>query len=327
MRGIQFVLSMLLTTALLLPALAASAITARHEAVEAGCKGKYKESKFNDAKAKLEDPKKIGPATMALRNSSTEGCTALVEWLNAGAPNGDEDDIEDVVGWVGRSDVPGALKAVLAQVGHESDEVREEAIKVLEERLVELTAEEAAILLDSPHAEVRKGAVGILAGHHSIGQIELVQTAGGYGPTIPMWVEQEFYGHADPPPAAHVAGLDKLIGDKQDMVREHCGRVMGRMFREKLGVAPNYGSHLVTLIGDAEEDTAETSAYGAGWGCPPRPRRRSIPACSASISRASRNSIPSRCIRKLKMSPPISHTQHFHDCRSGFTCKLGVVSS
>lgn len=268
MSGIKLVLSTLSTAALLLPALSAAAATPRHEPTEAGCIGKYSDKKFNAAKEKIEAGK-MGAGLMGMRNNGDEGCAYFVEWLDSGAPGGDEDQIEDVVGWVGRSGAEGALDAVFGQVTSEHEEVRQEAVKILEERLVELGAEEVAVLLASDDAEVRKGAVGILAGHHSIGQIELVQTAGGFGPTIPMWVEQDFYGHPDPPPPAHVDGLNKLVSDPQDMVREHCGRVMGRMYKEKLGVDPSYAQHLVTLIGDKEADTAEEAAYGAGWGCPP----------------------------------------------------------
>lgn len=269
MSGIRWFLGSMLASALLTPALSADAITARHDPVEKGCIGKYSDKKFAAAKAKLDDPKKTRAGVIAMRNNGDEGCAALVEWMNAGAPGGGENLVEDVVGWIGRSTAEGALEAVLAATASEHEEAREEAVKVLDERLVELTADEVATLVDSEDAEIRKGAVAILAGHCSIGQVERVETAGGFGPTILLWVEEQFYGHPDPPSAAHMAGLEKLVGDKQDMVREHCGRVMGRMLKEKLGTDPSYGTHLVTLIGDAEEDTAETSAYGAGWGCPP----------------------------------------------------------
>ena len=67
--------------------------------------------------------------------------------------------------------------------------------------------------------------------------------------------------------------------------------------------------------------TAE-AAFAAGWG-----RSSVMPARSASIFRASRNSTPSIFITKLKTSPPISHTQHLNDCRSGLTCSEGLESS
>ena len=48
-----------------------------------------------------------------------------------------------------------------------------------------------------------------------------------------------------------------------------------------------------------------------------------MPAFSASISSASRNSSPSAFITKLKTSPPTSQTQHFHDCRCGIDVEAG----
>jgi len=269
MTSIRWVLCTMLTATLLLPAVTAGAATARHDAIEKGCLGKFSDKKFNAAKGKI-DAGKIGAGIMAMRNNGDEGCAYFVEWLDAGATGADEDQIEDVVQWVGRSGAEGAMDAVLKQTASEHDEVREKAVEMLSERLAELSQEEVDMLLASEDPEVRKGAAAIFAGYCSVGQIELVQTAGGFGPTIPMWVENSFHGHPDPPSAAHLAGLEKLVTDDQPMVREHVGRVMGRMMKEKLGAHPDvYGKHLVTLIGDAEEDTAETSAYGAGWGCPP----------------------------------------------------------
>ena len=52
---------------------------------------------------------------------------------------------------------------------------------------------------------------------------------------------------------------------------------------------------------------------------PPLNSGTAMPACSASERMAVGKSTPSRRMTKEKTSPPISHTQHFHVCRSWLT--------
>ena len=54
-----------------------------------------------------------------------------------------------------------------------------------------------------------------------------------------------------------------------------------------------------------------------------RPFDRTMPARRPAFARASRNSTPSIFITKVNTSPPMSHTQHLNDCRSGLTWRLG----
>jgi hypothetical protein len=244
----------------------AGAVTARHEPEEPGCFGKGKEAKVESAQGKIAEGK-VRAGINALRMQGELGCSALVDWLAGGAAGGNEDQVEDVIAWVGRSDVPGALEQVLAHADDEREDVRDMAVFVLEERLVELTAAEAEALIGATHEDTRETAVGILAGHHSIGAIEMVKPAVVVGPSIPMWVEQEFYGALELP-AAHAAALGHLVSDPEADVREHCAVVMGRMLYERLASSPAYGEHLLTLVSDEDEDVAEAAAKGAGYGTP-----------------------------------------------------------
>ena len=68
--------------------------------------------------------------------------------------------------------------------------------------------------------------------------------------------------------------------------------------------------------------------FGLGADEPPgslRCCRSWMPARSASISSASRNSRPSAFMMKLKTSPPMSQTQQRHDWRSGLTLQAGAA--
>jgi hypothetical protein len=171
------------------------------------------------------------------------------------------------VTWIGRSDAAGTWERVLTLANHDNDEIRDEALEVLEERLVELNADEVALLVGSSHEDVRHAAVGILAGHHSVMEVTAQSTAGGFGPTIIAPEETEFYG-ADAVPASHEAGLKQLLGDSSADVRERIAVVIGRMMWEGLGTAPSYGEMLLTLASDAERDVVEAVAIATAKGAP-----------------------------------------------------------
>ncbi len=245
----------------------AAAITARHPGSEPGCFGTENTKKIAIAKEKLLDPKKVKGGLNTLRMQGDAGCREMVDWLSHGAAHAYPNQLEDVIEWVGRSDVPGALEQVLIFANSDVEDVRDTALAILEERLVELTAEEVDTLVASSYADVRREAVGILAGHHSVGAIEMVRPAVVVGPEIPMWVEQEFWG-ANSVPRAHEDGLAILVGDEAPGVRERLADVIGRMMWEDLGTAPSYEGHLLTLAADPEDDVAEDAAKSLGLGSP-----------------------------------------------------------
>ncbi len=168
---------------------------------------------------------------------------------------------------VGRADGAGGGEPTLIFANSDVEDVRDSALLVLEERLVELTAEEVDQLVASSYADTRREAVGILAGHHSKGEIQLVRPAVVVGPEIPMWVEVEFWG-ADSVPRAHEDGLAQLVGDEIPGVRERIAEVIGRMMWEGLGTAPSYEGHLLTLASDSDDDVVEDVAKSLGMASP-----------------------------------------------------------
>jgi hypothetical protein len=253
--------------ALMLTAAPAGAITARHPGSEPGCFGSENTKKMAIAREKLADPKKVKSGLSTLRMQGDAGCLELVDWLSRGAAHAYPDQLEEVVEWVGRSDVAGGLEQTLIFANSDVDDVREEALEVLEERLVELSAEEADLLVASAYADVRHEAVAILAGHHSVGEIQMVRPAVVVGPEIPMWVEVEFWG-ADSVPRAHEDGLSRLAADEIPGIRQRVAEVIGRMMWEGLGSAPSYGGHLFALAGDTDEDVAEATAKSLGMASP-----------------------------------------------------------
>ena len=252
---------------LVLTAAPAGAITARHPGAEPGCFGSENTKKMAIAKEKLLEPKKVKSGLTTLRMQGDAGCLELVDWLSRGAAHAYPDQLEEVVEWVGRSDVAGGLEQTLIFANSDVEDVREEALEVLEERLVELTAEEVDLLVASTYADVRHEAVGILAGHHSAGEIQMVRPAVVVGPEIPMWVEVEFWG-ADSVPRAHEDGLSRLVADEIPGIRERAAEVIGRMMWEGLGTASTYNDHLLALAGDAEDDVVEDAAKSLGMAAP-----------------------------------------------------------
>ncbi len=266
MRNLTRVAVAVLFGALLLPA-AAEAATPRHDAPEAGCFGKPREKAIANFSGKLAEGKvKLG--LDGLRSNGDEGCKVIIDWINDGAPGGDEGHIETVITWIGRSNAEGTWELILKHAVHANEDIRNEAMEALEERLVELTAEEMEPLITSEHANVREATVNILAGHHSVFEIVMQETAGGFGPTIPMRKETDFWGAPDLP-AAHAAGLARLVGDPSEDVREQLAIVVGRMPFEGLGASGDYPDHLITLSGDADEDVIKEVAIATGLSCPP----------------------------------------------------------
>lgn len=250
-----------------LATLPAMAVTARHPSSEPGCFGSENAKKIAIGKEKLLDPKKVKSGLATLRMQGDTGCRELVDWLSRGAAHAYPNQLENVVEWVGRSEVDGALDQVLIFANSDVEDVREAALGILEERLVELTAEEVDLLVASAYADVRREAVGILAGHHSVGEIQMVRPAVVVGPEIPMWVETEFWG-ADSVPRAHEDGLAVLVSDEIPEVRERMAEVIGRMMWEHLGTAPSYEGHLLVLAADPDDDVAEDAAKSLGLGSP-----------------------------------------------------------
>lgn len=255
-----------LSGALLFPAVSQAA-TPRHEPTEAGCFGKARQKGLDNNAAKMAEGK-VRAALDGYRTNGDEGCRKIVEWLEAGNPGGDDDHIEAVIPWIGRSDVEGAWEQVLKYAVSPNDEIRDEALEVLEERLVELTAVEMEPLITSEFDDVREAAVNILAGHYSKTEIVMTETAGGFGPTIPLPQEVEFYG-ATEMPAVHATGLARLVGDNSAEVREQVATVIGRMPFEGLGASSDYPDHLMALAGDANEDVFTAVAKATGLSCPP----------------------------------------------------------
>lgn len=250
-----------------LVALPAMAITPRHAGSEPGCFGTENTKKIAVAREKLREPKKVKSGLSTLRMQGDPGCLELVDWLSRGAAHAYPNQLENVVEWVGRSEVEGGLEQVLIFANSDVEDVREAALGILEERLVELRAEEVDLLVTSSYADVRREAVGILAGHHSVGEIQMVRPAVVVGPEIPMWVETEFWG-AGSVPRAHEDGLAILVSDEIPGVRERVAEVIGRMMWEDLGTAPTYEVHLVALASDPDDDVAEDAAKSLGLGSP-----------------------------------------------------------
>ncbi len=256
----------LVTTLALALSATALAATPRHEATEPGCFGKPRPKAMDNFKGKLDEGK-VRVGLDGLRSNGDEGCKVIVDWLASGAPGGNEDQVETVVTWIGRSDAEGTWEQVLALAAHDNEDIRDEALEVMEERLVELSADEVALLVGSPHEDVRYAAVGILAGHHAVVEVTSQSTAGGFGPTIIAPEEVEFYG-ADRVPPAHEQGLKQLLSDRSADVRERLAEVIGRMMWEGLGTAPSYPSMLLTLAGDPEPDVVEEVAVATARGAP-----------------------------------------------------------
>ena len=245
----------------------AAAITARHAPPEPGCFGKENAKKIGVGQDKLLDAKTIRGGINTLRMQGDPGCAALIDWLSRGAEHANADQLEDVVAWVGRSDAPGGLDQVLIFAESDHEDVRDISLLVLEERLVELDADEVDKLVASSYEDVRREAVGILAGHHSKGEIQMVRPAVVVGPEIPMWVETEFWGAYDLP-RAHEDGLSRLVTDAAPGVRERAAEVMGRLMWEGLAVGVSYPGHLLALAGDTEDEVAEDAAKALGLASP-----------------------------------------------------------
>ncbi len=260
--AIGFALASLLATAL-----PAWAISARHPGSEPGCFGSENAKKIAVGKDKLLEPKKVRGGLNTLRMQGDAGCIELVDWLANGAPHAYPDQLENVVEWVGRSDVPGAMEQVLIFANSDVEDVREAALGILEERLAELDDGEVDLLVASSYEDVRREAVGILAGHHSVGEIQMVRPAVVVGPEIPMWVEVEFWGAHDVP-RAHEDGLSRLATDVVPGIRARIAEVIGRMMWEGLGTGPSYEGLLLTLAADPDDDVAEDAAKALGLASP-----------------------------------------------------------
>ena len=102
-----------------------------------------------------------------------------------------------------------------------------------------------------------------------------------------------------------------------------------RFVRQSRGWQDIPGRRRLRAIEQAFDDIALRPRPWPGRACLSRPGRRiDRLAAGCRLARPAwpeprERSCPPSCMTKLKMSPPMSHTQHLNDCRSGLTCRLG----
>ena len=261
---------------LLVPGRHADAATARYAATQLGCTGHANPERIERLSARLMDGEAVWVTIHALQTQGTEGCSALVDWLVAGAPGGGTLEIDRALEWVGHTDVPGSLNVVLPYAADADPAVREEAVEVLNERLAALDALEVRALVASVDAEVRVKAVDILAGYFSEedpeGEAECGTRLEFHPNLLPfplvtfkkcdIWNVTEL-------PAAHADGLRTLAADPEPAVRWRVAFVAGRALVAGVDRAEVFGNLLLHLVHDDDENIAQAAAFSAGAGCPP----------------------------------------------------------
>lgn len=238
----------------------AAAATARHEAITPGCTGTADLEQIARAQQKLGDERSQLAGLRLLRRQGDEGCSAIVEWVQGGAPGASEEAIRTAANILARSDVAGGLEQALLVAQHASESVGLEILTIVQERLPVLTAEEAASLVNSDHPDIREHMVSILIGIHVNVDVEL----DGYGVEIS---DKDFWG-ADFPPA-HDPQLTLLANDDSAEVREHVAATIGRAWKGELKTPRSFTEHIKLLLQDSKDDVRNQAAESLGLGCPP----------------------------------------------------------
>ena len=211
--------------------------------------------------AALDGP---GAPWRRLLQAGRPGCLAVSAWLAGGAPGLGAGATEKAIGaLVARGDAE-QLSRLWPLFGRRSDRIDAALVRAYGARLVELGESEAGAVARHPSAAVRREALPLLLGHHSIGRWETV-----YG--RPIWRESALHVSPIPPSPAHLEAVRTVLqqGRGRGETAARFAELAGRLLEEGSPGAEAWVPLLLPLVelaGQADQPTANRAARAIAWG-------------------------------------------------------------
>ncbi len=204
------------------------------------------------------------PPWRRMLDAGRGGCDAVAAWLTDGAPGAGDGQVEKAtVALVARAD--GAqLEQLWGSFGARSDAVDAALVTALGARLVALAPGPAHAIAQHPSATVRRAALPLIVGHHSVGRWETV-----YG--RPIWRESSLHVAPEPPSTAHLEAARAILqeGRGKGATAAQFADLAGRLLEEGAPGADRWVPLLlpmVELAGKADQPTANVAARAIAWG-------------------------------------------------------------
>ncbi len=204
------------------------------------------------------------PPWRRLLKAGRSGCDAVAGWLGAGAAGvGDPVAEKALIALIDRADAP-LLERLWPLFGARSDRLDAALLTALASRLPALDDAQAAAVAGHPSAAVRRAALPLLIGHHSVGRWETVSGR-------PVWRESSLRVAPTGPSPEHldavVAVLQQARGRGETAAR--FAELAGRLLEEGAPGAAAWVPLLLPMVelsGRADQDTANAAARAIAWG-------------------------------------------------------------
>ena len=253
---------LLIASLLAVPSIASAqwGVIGTHETDDDSCKGMSKKAGKVMAKWSPElggdDTRK---AWKQLINVGADGCTAILDHMNAGGAGLVSADYADIGALFVASKAEPFAAAGRALLLKGDAKINKEILDALEPQMIHLTAEEAASVSSVDDMEARLAAASVLIGYHSEGM--MTSTMG-----VPHWKETAWWGATKAPAEHHIAAVAHIIEVGDADTRKTVSDCIHRLFMEGNANQEGWGPTLAGFIegsGD-DQDAANLAARGLG---------------------------------------------------------------